>query len=1029
MTITFIGAAFLMLAALVCPDGMAGVAFLGMLFGASTIAAASWLGDLKVLQRKTRTEIMFERTAPWLPGETTAERDARRSRQCSVVMEQCLPDEIPGKVISSQRVVPGRKSFTQMADKDRLVVICDLTDAELKSVEERNSRIDPTTGLPVARTLEDRFGAVLPMLVSEYGSREDVFAKWQEADAARQAALLDPEIHHETSEFELCVRRLQQTLPQTVTHTGTGNYYVKVSPTLHNDTQSGAPVGQTINLTTGGLGVNAFIGGYISNTTRSEIRSIVSNAAGSAVLEGSLTNWQDTDVLEVYDAWLLSSVGWAQIFTDQGSTTMTANQYLRVFAGTYIEANITPSTTFNTSPVSNAIPIWEGDPASARDNIIIRDNGSVRLLTLSGSTWTVKIRHMWLDAKIVTANGILVVTTSYLSTISDCRMSTDTNRQILQGDPGYLKTVDCIIEGRNGPAGTIARGLHYADRTLFLSGSSGAFSETEPGIIEYKACVFAGLAIGISGSSAYDRQFRVLNCTFYDNITDFNSRVTMTDPLFEFKNCIFQGATTQVFYFRQISDETTDYYGQPLTIQNCYFYDYANFAYVEDTASFYTFPQVEAWGSVTASGNADGVDPLLADPANGDFSLQVSSPCRNAGTPAGVRAGYNGVAMDLTSPDIGAWSSGPLAADPPTWTSNLSGIVATDAQTSGEVKLTWDPATPGTGDVGYIVESRTTSGPGAWGEDARTITNGTALDPFIVGGLANDVSRDFRVKAYSRISGEPTTTPNDTSTATPTAIVPQPAQITATDLLNQSDVRVDVVADNPADENTVFYQIVPGGVIQEWPTPVTGSGSETLTGLLVKPYVIYAVPQRGGCTGEPSNLVFLTVQAADQYTNIRTALYEWIKGVVGNPEVIWREPNAPQPSRQYVSIKMNPTVPVGSDYHSGADTNGIESVEGNREFVFSIQVHGKPANEDGSASITILERIRSSLEKRSTQATLSAAGLSFVIVEGFGDLAGIGGTEYEARAFIDIRFRTTYSDDDDVGYIGTVEKPVGTYDE
>jgi len=237
------------------------------------------------------------------------------------------------------------------------------------------------------------------------------------------------------------------------------------------------------------------------------------------------------------------------------------------------------------------------------------------------------------------------------------------------------------------------------------------------------------------------------------------------------------------------------------------------------------------------------------------------------------------------------------------------------------------------------------------------------------------------------------------------------------------------VADNPADVSTIYYRIRPDGLLQTWGTTVTGSGSETLTGLLVRPYMIYAVAQRGGSKSLPSNVVFLTVAAADQYSNTRAALYEWVKSVVGSPTVIWREPNAPQPSRQYVSIKMGPTTLIGGDYHGGNNASGVETVVGDREFVFNVQIHGKPANEDGSASISILERLRSSLEKRSIQAILCAAGLGFVSEEGFGDLAGIGGTEFDARVYMDLRFRTTYQDTDDVGYIGTVTETVGTFDE
>ncbi len=257
--------------------------------------------------------------------------------------------------------------------------------------------------------------------------------------------------------------------------------------------------------------------------------------------------------------------------------------------------------------------------------------------------------------------------------------------------------------------------------------------------------------------------------------------------------------------------------------------------------------------------------------------------------------------------------------------------------------------------------------------------------------------------------------------------MPEAPVITATDQGDQDSVLVDIVADNAADVSTIYYEIIRSGVLQTWGSTVTGSGSETLTGLSVKEYVIYAVASRSGLS-LPSNLVFANVIAANQYDAIRNALREWVKGVVGNPTVIFRNPNAGQPARPYVSVHLDPSIPVGRDYHSGADDSGVETVSGNREYIFSVQVHGLPSNEDAAASVSMLERLRSSLEKWSVQDSLSADNIAFVVVEGHADLAGIGGTEFEARVFMDFRFRTTYEDTDDVGFIGTVEKPVGTYE-
>ena len=125
---------------------------------------------------------------------------------------------------------------------------------------------------------------------------------------------------------------------------------------------------------------------------------------------------------------------------------------------------------------------------------------------------------------------------------------------------------------------------------------------------------------------------------------------------------------------------------------------------------------------------------------------------------------------------------------------------------------------------------------------------------------------------------------------------------------------------------------------------------------------------------------------------------------------------------------MGPTVAIGHDYHGGNDEAGVETITGNREFVLAVQVHGKPANKDQGEVISMMERIRSSLEKTSIQDTLSAAGIAFRSVEGSGDLSGLGGTQWEARAFKDFRFGITHVDTDDVGQISTVETPVGTFE-
>ena len=47
-------------------------------------------------------------------------------------------------------------------------------------------------------------------------------------------------------------------------------------------------------------------------------------------------------------------------------------------------------------------------------------------------------------------------------------------------------------------------------------------------------------------------------------------------------------------------------------------------------------------------------DPLMTDPANGDFTLQVTSPCINAGVDVGLTEDYAGNPI-VGLPDIGAY--------------------------------------------------------------------------------------------------------------------------------------------------------------------------------------------------------------------------------------------------------------------------------------------------------------------------------------------------------------------------------------
>lgn len=82
---------------------------------------------------------------------------------------------------------------------------------------------------------------------------------------------------------------------------------------------------------------------------------------------------------------------------------------------------------------------------------------------------------------------------------------------------------------------------------------------------------------------------------------------------------------------------------------------------------------------------------------------------------------------------------------------------------SGQMALSWTPTSTGGAPItDYVVEYRTTSGPGAWNDFAHS---GTATTTNVT-GLTNDVSYDFRVAA---VNSAGTGAYSSTQTATPTS--------------------------------------------------------------------------------------------------------------------------------------------------------------------------------------------------------------------------------------------------------------------
>jgi len=81
----------------------------------------------------------------------------------------------------------------------------------------------------------------------------------------------------------------------------------------------------------------------------------------------------------------------------------------------------------------------------------------------------------------------------------------------------------------------------------------------------------------------------------------------------------------------------------------------AVYAWVNVSPNSYHYDDFATW--ITNSGfdtNSLWEDPLMTDPANGDFTLQATSPCINAGVDVGLTEDYEGNPI-VGLPDIGAY--------------------------------------------------------------------------------------------------------------------------------------------------------------------------------------------------------------------------------------------------------------------------------------------------------------------------------------------------------------------------------------
>lgn len=152
------------------------------------------------------------------------------------------------------------------------------------------------------------------------------------------------------------------------------------------------------------------------------------------------------------------------------------------------------------------------------------------------------------------------------------------------------------------------------------------------------------------------------------------------------------------------------------------------------------------------------------------------------------------------------------------------------------------------------------------------------------------------------------------------------------------------------------------------------------------------------------------------YQTVKNSLFTIFSSLVpsGMP-VIFYQPNAPRPLIPYLTIFLNLTNAIGYDYSSNtADINGDIAMKGDRQMIVQLQSYGNDP-------ITVLENIRTSLQKQTVLDILSANEMSFLTSFGVNDITDLVDSKFEKRAQLDISLAIAQIYSDSPGFFDTIE--------
>lgn len=152
------------------------------------------------------------------------------------------------------------------------------------------------------------------------------------------------------------------------------------------------------------------------------------------------------------------------------------------------------------------------------------------------------------------------------------------------------------------------------------------------------------------------------------------------------------------------------------------------------------------------------------------------------------------------------------------------------------------------------------------------------------------------------------------------------------------------------------------------------------------------------------------------FATVKLALYNWVVSTAppGMPVIYW-QPNSPRPTVPYITLFISQVTAVNQDWaNPNADINGSTSMKGDRQFTLEIQAYG-------ADPLTLMENIRTSLQKQSILDTLRTNGIAFYSSLTINDITELVDSQYERRAHLDVLFGIGQVYADSPGFFDHIE--------